>query len=770
MKNLSKIKKILFLFLGVFLFFVILHIIFPLRKNISYSKTVMDNKGEIIHAFLSDDDKWRMFTEIDEISPELNKAIIFKEDKYFYYHFGINPIAIVRAFYNNTIQGKRTSGASTITMQVARLLYPNKRTYWHKISEIFRAFQLECTYSKTEILQLYLNLVPYGSNIEGVKSAAVLYLQKQPNHLSLAEITALSIIPNRPTSLVPGKNNQKIEQERNKWLIRFQKANLFDQVTLNDALTESFEAKRHEAPKKAPHFSLRMKKKYAEQINIKTTLNTQLQTKTQAVLSDYMQNFRNENIHNAAVLVIDNKTMNVVTYIGSNDFYDAFHSGQVDGVNAIRQPGSTLKPLLYGLAIDKGLVTPKSVLSDVPINYNGYSPQNYNKEYNGYVSIAYALEQSLNVPAVKILDELGVKPFISSLIDCDFLSVERKKDDLGLSVVLGGCGTTLQELTTLYSAFANNGQFQAIRFLSDPNESNKKPKKILSNESNFMISEMMTQLQRPDLPNYWQNTQNLPLIAWKTGTSYGRKDAWAIGFNANYTVGVWLGNFDSEGVPELTGTSHATPILFDIFKAIDSKHSRSWLKKPKTLDIRMVCSASGQIPSENCTDIIFDYFIPLTSSNATCTHLSNVYLSANDSMSYCLDCLPESGYKTKWLPNHTAEMIAFFEFEHIGYEKTPPHNAKCMHLHLEGAPIISSPKNGVVYYLDKNNVEEIELKCQANQDASKVFWYVDDIFYKESKPTESVFIKAKPGKIKISCSDDLGRNTNAWFEVKYIDF
>jgi penicillin-binding protein 1C len=758
-------------FAVIMLLFLVLNLIFPLKTNIEYSKTISDLNNEILHAYLTADDKWRMYTELDEISSELKKAIIFKEDKYFYWHFGVNPIAIARAFTNNVLKQKRTSGASTITMQVIRLLKPKKRTYLNKFLEIFNAFQLEWKYSKDEIFQMYLNLVPYGSNIEGVKSASVLYLDKQPNHLSLAEITALSIIPNRPTSLMPGKNNELIVQERNKWLKRFLKHQVFEKEIIEDALTEGFNVKRLSSPKKAPHFSYRMKNKFSEKINIRTTLNQSIQQKTEAIATNFMRTYGAQNIHNTSIMVIDNKTMNVVAYVGSNDFFDNEHAGQVDGVNAVRQPGSTLKPLLYGIAIDEGLLTPKTIITDVPINYGGYAPVNYNKEYNGYVSIEDALANSLNVPAVKVLQKLGVDALTDKLIQTNFNTIDRQKKYLGLSVVLGGCGVTLQELTTLYSSFANNGKFQALNWLQyqEKQTGDTINQQILSPKSTFMISEMMTNLQRPDLPGYWQNTKNLPKIAWKTGTSYGRKDAWSIGFNDKYTVGIWVGNFSGEGVPEMTGSKNATPILFNVFKSIDSEHSKSWLKKPKDLDIRLVCAESGQIPSERCTNEIFDYFIPGVSDNLACTHLSRVYIAANDSFTYCMDCRPSTGYKTKWLPNHSPEIIAFYENENIGYEKLPTHNPKCEHIHKEGAPIITAPKDGTTYYIDNAYPEEVQLRCQANKDATEVFWYVNDVFYKSGSKNEDFFFKPKQGQNKISCSDDLGRNTNIWFDVEFVD-
>jgi len=771
-----KIKKYLlkyfykpFVFcLFLFLLFLVVNYIFPLNTEVYYSKTITNSKREIIYSFLTEDEKWRMFTELDEISPELKKAIIYKEDKYFYWHFGVNPVAIGRAFINNILKRKRTSGASTITMQVARLLNPKKRTYLNKLIEMFNAFQLEWKYSKAEILQLYLNLVPYGSNIEGVKSASVLYLGNPPNHLSLAEITALSIIPNRPTSLLPGKNNTLITKERNKWLKIFQKNKVFENQVIKDALSEEFNAKRRSSPKIAPHFSYRMKNKFPKMNNIHTSINIDFQKKVEEIAKNFIRTYGALNINNTSILVINNQTMEVLAYVGSNNFYDNENAGQVDGINSIRQPGSTLKPLLYALAIDKGNLTPKTVVTDVPINYDGYSPVNYNEKYNGYVTIEYALAQSLNVPAVKTLNKLGVETLTKKLIESNFKSIERQEKHLGLSVILGGCGVTLEELTTLYASFANKGKYKKINWLVDKDVNIEIQDTLISEKSAFMISEMMTNLERPDLPGFWENTKNLPKIAWKTGTSYGRKDAWSIGFNNKYTVGVWVGNFSGEGVPDMTGSRNASPILFNVFKAIDSEHSKYWLKKPKDLDIRIVCSETGLIPSENCKSEIFDYFIPLVSSNKVCQHLTKVYISANDSISYCMDCRPNTSYKTKWFSNHSAEIIGYFESENIGYKKIPTHNPKCEHIHQSGEPIITAPKDGTTYYIDKDYPEEIMLRCQASKDATTVFWYINDVFYKSCAKTETIFFEAKQGQNKISCSDDLGRNTNIWFDVEYI--
>ncbi len=441
-----------------FLFFLLLNWVFPLPDRIEYSTIITDSKGEVIHAFLTSDQQWRMKTELKDISPLLRKTIIGKEDKYFYYHPGVNPIAMARAFFSNILRMKRVSGASTITMQVARQLEPKKRTYWNKLVEVFRAFQLEWKYSKDQILQLYLNKIPYGGNIEGVKSASILYFKKNPDHLSLAEITALSIIPNRPSSLVMGRNNGLIVAERNKWLRRFAREKLFDEKEITDALTEPLTASRGTVPRFIPHLAWRLKKKESGDI-IRTAIDLNEQLKIEKLVKDYSRSLSLKNIRNAAVIVLDNTTHRVVSYVGSADFSDTADGGQVNGAAAIRQPGSTLKPLLYGLCIDEGLLTPKMVITDVPVNYEGYVPENYDRTFNGYVTMEYALEHSLNIPAVKSLKALGKDKLIRKLGDCDFRQIKKDQAKLGLSMILGGCGATLEELTGMYSVFANQGRY-----------------------------------------------------------------------------------------------------------------------------------------------------------------------------------------------------------------------------------------------------------------------------------------------------------------------
>jgi penicillin-binding protein 1C len=750
---------------GLFLLFLLLNLVFPLRDKIEYSTIITDNKGQVVNAFLTSDQKWRMKTELSEISPLLKKTIIAKEDKYFYQHPGVNPVAVARAFFKNLFRMKRTSGASTITMQVARALEPRKRNLASKLVEIFRAFQLEWKYNKNEILQMYLNLVPYGGNIEGVKAASLLYFKKNPDHLSLAEITSLCIIPNRPSTLVIGKNNDVIAAERNKWLRKFAKENVFTKKEIEDALAEPLTADRGTVPHYIPHLSQKLKNAGGDIIKTNIDLNTQL--KTEKIVEDYVRGLRLKQIKNAAVVIIDNRTHKIISYIGSASFNDTTDGGQVNGASATRQPGSTLKPLLYALCFDEGLLTPKSVLADVPVNYEGYAPENYDRKFNGYVTVEHALEHSLNIPAIKSLRQLGHDKMIGKLIKAGFRQIEKDQRKLGLSLVLGGCGTNLEELTALFSVFANEGNLVRPSFTQsvEPGPTTH----LIGPAAVYMINEILSKINRPDFPLNWTATERMPKIAWKTGTSYGRRDGWSIGYNKNYTVGVWTGNFSGTGNPELSGTNIATPLLFRIFNTIDYDPDSEWFSPPADCEQRKVCTETGLIPAGHCSSIVLDYFIPLISSTKTCDNRKEVLVSADEKISYCKNCVPQAGYKKKWFDYKEPEMQSWLLENGMAFAKIPAHNPSCEIIFKGQAPYINYPVNGTEYIINKKEPEPLQLVCRTANDVSKVFWYINNRFFKSSPPGEKQFFVPEEGTVKISCTDDKGRNRDIRIAVKYVN-
>jgi penicillin-binding protein 1C len=767
---------------------------FPVPPAPQYSPLVLAADGSVLHAYLNPTQKWRMKTELREITPVLRAAIIEKEDRWFRWHFGVNPGALVQAAGRNVFGTGRTTGASTITMQVARLLEPKERTFPNKLLEMARAVQLEAHYSKDEILQLYLNLVPYGGNVEGVKSAALLYFQQTPDYLSLAQTVTLAIIPNRPRGLVLGKNNAAVLRERNRWLRRFGAAGLFPAQDVADALLEPLDVQRHPAPTLAPHLSRRLVRQFPHAAIIRSSLQRSKQSKAEDLTLGYVRRLRELGITQAAVLVVSNRTRQVEAYVGSADFRDFASQGQNDGVVAVRSPGSTLKPFLYALAMDQGLVTPKLLLPDVPTNFQGYRPENFDKHCNGEVTLERALAYSLNIPAVRVLNQLGVPAFTDKLQQAGFQNVKRNRPQLGLSSILGGCGASLEELTGLYVTLANGGRYAKLRFASPPGplsgregepddfeprrrgspsllERGPGGEALISESAAFLTTDILSQLTRPDLPLGAASSMRLPKVAWKTGTSYGRRDAWSIGYNRQYTIGVWLGNFSGQGSPALTGADVATPLLFDLFNALAYNSPNDWFAPPAALDFRLVCTESGLVPGENCPHQVIDYFLPNVSNGQRCQHQREVLVSADGGFAYCRACAPAAGYRRELYPNLLPEVAAYKEAQGIPYRRLPPHNPQCQLVRggRELAPTITSPTANTEYVLNAHEQQQLLLSCTTDNEVRQVHWYVNDQFLRTARATERVFFRPQPGPLKISCADDHGRNTDVLVTVTELE-
>jgi penicillin-binding protein 1C len=336
-------------------------------------------------------------------------------------------------------------------------------------------------------------------------------------------------------------------------------------------------------------------------------------------------------------------------------------------------------------------------------------------------------------------------------------------------MILGGCGATLEELTGMYSIFANNGRFVSPKFLKEEFTAAGEGEKILTPAATFMINEILSKVNRPDFPLNWASTEHMPKIAWKTGTSYGRRDVWSIGYNKKYTVGIWAGNFSALGIPELSGANIATPLLFKIFNTIDYDSDEEWFTQPKDCDIRIVCSETGRPPGDRCQNTVTDYFIPLISTSQLCDNMQETAISADEKISYCKTCQPASGFKKKWYKTVSPEMQRYYEERHIVYEKMPAHNPACERVFKDGGPAITSPRNGSEYFISKKHPEPLQLSCNVGNDVHKVYWYINNRFYKGAEAHNRQFFIPEEGPVKISCTDDKGRNRDIWIRVKYVD-
>ena len=566
LKNINFKKVIIFfitLFILLFIYLIKVYITYDPKKlveEVNYSKVVLDRKGQILSVFLNNEEEFHIKYD-GEVPETLKTAVINYEDKKFYSHSGVDYPRILKSFFNNITGGKKM-GASTISMQVVKLLEPKKRTYFNKLVEVIKAYKLESEFSKEEILKIYLNNVPYGSNIVGYSGAIKMYFNKEVKDLSYAEATLLAVLPNSPGILNLKKNNDKLETKRNRLLKTLLDRKLIDERQYKFSLLEKFPNKIYYYEKKAPQFSIFLKNRYPEKI-IKSTLDYNLQKKLEKIVHDYSNAMKDVGINNAAVLVVNNKTKEVLAYVASQDFYDKRNNGEIDGLQAKRSPASLLKPFLFALSIDDGLIVPDSIYPDVPIYFGNFYPKNSSNTFTGMVKIEEALIKSLNIPFVKLLSDYGVDRFYYFLENNDNYPEDRF-DKYGLSLILGTREMRPVDIGKLYIGLANYGKVSNLKYTLT--EDKPKEYQQFSRGASYLTLETLSRVVRPGNEKLYSEQRP---ISWKTGTSYGMKDAWSVGVSPDYTVLVWLGNFNQKSIFSLSGVETAGNLLFKVFNIVD---------------------------------------------------------------------------------------------------------------------------------------------------------------------------------------------------------
>ena len=741
-----------------------LWMLLPLPPLKPYSTVVRDADGELLHAFLAADGQWRIRTDPDRIPLTLRSILLEKEDRSFYYHPGVNPLSIGRAIVQNLGSGRTVSGASTITMQVARMLEPKERTVGNKLVEIFRALQLELAYSKDEILELYLSMVPLGGNIEGLASASLLYYQRPIERLNIAQLIDLILIPNDPNGLRPDRNGDALLARRLAFARRWSAQGLLTAEEMAILRETPGGVSRHEAPHLAPHVSLRLKSEHPSQDLIETTIQLGIQRTVERLVTAHLRPWKAKGVHNAAVVVIENRSRSIVAYLGSEDFTDSKADGQVDAVRAVRSPGSTLKPFLYALQMESGRLTPKSVLLDTPYDAEGFYAENYDGTYSGFVYADDALRRSLNVPMIRMLQAAGVPEFSAFLRSLGFSSLEAQEPGLGLSMIVGGCGVRLEELAGAFAAFPGGGVYIRPRLLRHPELEDIPSRRVYSESTAFMVCEILSGLDRPDLPNNFESSMNLPKVAYKTGTSYGRRDAWSVGCSAEFTVAVWVGNADNTGNPDLVGSKGAAPLLIEILNTISSSHLKAILPVPQDLRIREVCARSGYVPTPLCDHRVSDFYSVTRTSSRVCTLDREMLVSPAGDRHYCTSCLGEHAYRTQIVRDYPPELLDFWNRTGRAVVKPPPHNPECMRSFAGGGPMILSPADDMTYFITSSK-QKLALRATSELDVSEHYWYVDDSFRGKRSAGEPLFLSVSDGDHVVTCMDNKGRLTSVRIRV-----
>jgi penicillin-binding protein 1C len=559
----QRLKKPLLLLLALLLLslmlFVLADRLWPLPvesfQQRHFAQLVVDKEGVPLRAFADEKGVWRYPTTVDQVSPLYLEALINYEDRYFYQHLGINPFSIVRAAWQRLHHGRYISGASTLTMQVARIMQKHDKTLRGKLGQMFRALQLEWHYSKTDILNYYLNYAPFGGPLEGVEAAAHAYLGKPAAQLNHAEAALLAVMPQAPSLYRPDRYPERARQARDKVLNRLAEYQVWSQKTVLEAQQEPVYAQYKTQPMTAALLARELRRQFPKRSLIQTTIDSDLQTELEWLAKDYAENSGDS--LSVAVMVVDNETMAVTAYLGSADFFSDSRAGQVDMNQAVRSPGSTLKPFIFGMALDQGLIHSQSLLFDVPTSFDGYRPHNFSEHFSGPVSASQALLRSLNMPAVQLLDALGPESFYATMHNAGLNLRLPNGAQPNLSMALGGGGVNMAELMQVFSALGRGGQAGQLRYRP---EQELKQRPLLSDGAAWIVQNILSQghLEKRLYHNDLVGNRNL---AFKTGTSYGGRDAWALGMNSSYTIGVWVGRPDGAFVSDNTGRLAAVPLL-----------------------------------------------------------------------------------------------------------------------------------------------------------------------------------------------------------------
>ncbi len=744
-------------------------VVFPLptgKLHRPCSTFIFSREGHLLNRFTSPDGYWRLPVSLDRVSPLVVKSVLTCEDRWFYWHPGVNPMALIQASITDIRAGHIVRGGSTISMQVARMMEPKERTIPNKLVEILRAMQLEIFYSKKELLELYLNLAPYGGNIEGIGAASYLYFGIPPTQLSLSEIAVLTALPASPTKFRPDKNLEMCTARRNKVLSTLIGKGVISSADFSQALKEEIPFNRTLAPITAPHFCQTVMAAHPVISYINSTIDFRLQITCERLARNYQAHLADKGIHNLSAVVLDNRSGELLAMVGSADFGDTEHHGQVNGALAPRSPGSALKPFAYALGFDKGIISPELKVEDLPINYAGYIPINYDEQYHGIVSVSEALIQSLNVPAVNLTSRVGLKELYDALKAGGISTLNRPYTDYGLPLILGSCEVNLTELASLYATLARGGTFQPVRFVKG--ESAMQPCRVFSPRASYLVTEILSELKRPDLPTSWEFTPNLPRVAWKTGTSYGRKDAWAVGYDPDYTVGVWAGNFSAEGSVAIVGAEISAPLMFDIFNQLHQNEQMRKFEMPTGIGLRSVCAVSGQVAGAACTDRIGEQYIIGVSPAVECSVHRRIMIDRKTGYALCNHCAVDKQKREIVAETWPPRMSAWLTSRGM-IAAAPPHNPNCNGELAGDGPAITSPERDAVYVMrptSPRKFQQILFKAALPADAGRAHWFIDGQYFASASGDSSVFYAPVAGTHQLLCVDTYGRSASMTFQVQ----
>jgi len=732
-----------------------------------YSRVVTDRHSNILRVTLADDGQLRFAAESDKLPDKYIKAVTMMEDRRFFYHPGIDPFSMVNSFACNILAGKRTRGASTITMQVVRLSNPRRRTYLNKAIECGTAIRLTIQKSKMEILKLYATHAPMGGNVAGIWSASRYYFGKPLEEITWAEAALFAVLPNNPSMINIKKQRPKLKIKRDRLLKTLQVKGIIDSITFALSADEPLPPVKSRLPFEAPHFA-ELALRSSDSDLVQTTLDLKIQKDVENIIQRYSRNYRDYGVTNMAALVIDNNTSEVAAYIGSQDYDDTINFGRVDGVMALRSSGSLLKPLLAAKALDRGPWVIESKIQDVPTYYGTFSPSNSSQEFLGMVTIEQMLIQSLNVPAVRLLYDYGQSDFYQDLKQMGVSSLFRSADGYGLSIILGGAEVRLWDMCRIYSALSNAGlirQREIIKGMESISDSSR----LCSPGASWLILSALSKLDRPENEKYGYLFSNQIPVAWKTGTSYGQKDAWAIGVNRQWTIGIWVGNFSGQGNPFLGGAVSAGPVMFTLFRQLTDMTKPLWFQCPK-YDLKKitVCSATGYFPGPACPQTTTVFSPSGAWKTQQCQWHRKIVVDSESGHEICSRCWKGKVPKDTVLLLYPAASAEIMRKRGFATDIMPVHLSSCTAVRKKKSNIsIEYPIDGITIFIPRSMDEKYQqVVCKASsQTESPLLWYLDDKFLGETHDFHNMAILCNPGKHVLSVFDNEGGEERVSFRI-----
>ena len=746
--------------------------------KVPYATALYDKNGELLGAKIATDGQWR-FPLSDSLPDKYKQCVIAYEDAYFYSHPGVNPVSLVKALYQDVKAGKIVRGGSTLTMQVMRMARGNRsRNLYQKLMEIILALRLECSYSKEEILNLYASHAPFGGNVVGLEAAAWRYFGRSPSQLSWGETATLAVLPNAPALIYPGKNQKILRRKRNDLLDKLLKNNIIDSITCQLAKSESLPQKPHPLPRLAPHLLDKAVKDGHEGKRIYSSLDKHLQEKVLQTMREHYAYLSSNKIYNAGVLVADVETGQVLAYAGNMPEDVKPENQAVDMITARRSTGSILKPFLYAWAYKDGIILPRTLLKDIPTQIAGYHPRNYNKTYDGAVPASEALARSLNIPAVRLLRTYGLQKFRYQLKSLHLPTIDKPADYYGLTLILGGAETRLWDITSNYAAMArvlkhynqsgayNPSDYFGLSYLPvkrtfTPNSHDD----LFGADNIWFVFKALSDKDRPVEGDDWNIYRSAQKIAWKTGTSFGHRDAWCIGVTPRYAVGVWVGNATGEGRPGMTGTRTAAPLMFDVYKHLPAGE---WFERPDSaLRQAKICRQSGYLASPRCTDPVIEYIPGNGERSPACPYHKIIHLNKEKTLRVNSSCYDIADMVNKSFFVLPPVMAWYYKQKHPDYQDLPPWAPGCQPAPEHTLDLIY-PKNGIQVFIPKDfgeKQQKIVCKAVDQNPGAIVYWHLDNDFVKMTRKKHQIEIFAKPGKHRLTLVDDAGQRIVCRFEV-----